>query len=285
MNFRTDLAIERHEVSQHPNDGIKVEQDSIEDVKITRIIVLNENGEKQLQKPKGSYITIETPPFSNESVINPNHMNAIKDEISKLIPKEGPVLICGIGNTEITPDALGPKVASLILATRHISQELSKSIGLGTLRPVSVVTPGVLGQTGIETGEILLGIIDKIKPTAIIAIDALASRRLSRLGCTVQIADTGIIPGSGVGNARTEISKRTLGIPVIAVGVPTVVDAQTLVNDLTDSDNTVKNADLMIVTPKEIDLLIERAARLIAQSINCCLQPHIDPDDMALLVG
>ncbi len=283
MNFRTDLAIERREVVQHPDDGLSVDELDVGDVKITRIRVLNADGEREMQKPIGNYITIETPPFIREAVIDPNHLSAVKSEIARLLPEKGTVLVCGIGNTDITPDALGPKTASLILATRHISGEIARSAGLGELRPVAVVAPGVLGQTGMETGEMLTGIIERIKPSAVIAVDALASRRLQRLGCTIQIADTGVTPGSGVGNARLELSRKTLGIPVIAVGVPTVVDAQTMVRDLTGAD-CEKQASRMVVTPKEIDLLIERASRLIAHGINCALQPHIDPDELLLLV-
>ncbi|MBQ2677252.1 MAG: GPR endopeptidase [Clostridia bacterium] len=286
MNFRTDLAIERHQVCPHKNDGLKFTELSCGDAKITRIQVIDENGEKQMQKPIGNYITVETPRFFNYSDTDSDHLKALKNELNNLLPKNGTVLVCGIGNTEITPDALGPKAAARILATRHITGEIAKSAGLGDLRAVAVVAPGVLGQTGMELSEILIGIIDKIKPAAVIAIDALASRRLGRLGCTVQLSDTGITPGSGVGNARAELSSRTLGVPVISVGVPTVVDAQTLVRDITENQSAdiKNNAQMMMVTPREIDMLIDRAAQLIAHAINCTLQPHIDPEDLLMLV-
>lgn len=283
MNFRSDLCIEHHEAAKKPNDGIKVEEFQNGDIKITRINVFNEKGKKELGRPCGNYITVQTSPLSG-SVGDEEAREVISEELKLMLPKSGSVLICGIGNTAITPDALGPKVADGILATRHISKELCEKTGLGELRSVSVISPGVLGQTGIEVGEMLYSVIDRISPSCVIAIDALASRRLSRLGCTVQLSDTGIVPGSGVGNARSELSKRTLGIPVISVGVPTVVDAGTLVYDLTGKQ-CVDSAALMMITPKEVDLLISRAAKLISHAINCTLQPHISPEDMLMITA
>ena len=195
---------------------------TVGDAKVTRIKVTNRAGEKALGKPVGSYITIEVPRLTDDAALDDDFLSCVKNELSRLLPGDGPVFVCGVGNTEITPDALGPHTAAGVLATRHISGELARSVGLGDLRPVSVLSPGVLGQTGIETGEILLGIVEKVKPGAVIVIDALASRKLSRLGCTVQMSDTGISPGAGVGNARKEISRDTLGVSVISVGVPIV---------------------------------------------------------------
>ena len=199
----------------------------------------------------------------------------------------------GLGNDNITPDALGPRTIDKIRATRHISAELAKSVGLEGLRMVSALAPGVLGQTGIETGEIIMGVSKSVKPSAVITVDALASRRLSRLGCTVQIADTGVTPGSGVGNARAQINEQTLGVPVIAVGVPTVVDAATLANDLLGDNEEDKDlfskldgqgAD-MIVTPREIDLMIDRAAKLLALAINSALQPTLTVEDIMAMTS
>lgn len=218
-----------------------------------------------------------------------DQITAIKNELFSLVPQDGVVLVVGLGNTNITPDALGPKTASRVLATRHITQEIARSVGLEGLRGVAVLSPGVLGQTGIETSEIIMGTIQRVNPSAVIVIDALASRRLSRLGCTVQMADTGISPGSGVGNVRTEISQDTLGVPVISVGVPTVVDATTLAYDLIgtqpqDTQLVEPRGAKMIVTPREIDILIDRAAQLLSHSINCALQPSIEPDILLSLV-
>lgn len=288
MNLRTDLALEQREISApEDTDGIECEEIKKDDIKITRIEITNENGEKRLNRRKGSYITVELPNLSRFADFTES-AKIIADELTSLLPKDGLILVAGLGNDQITPDALGPGCASLIFSTRHIGKELQKSIGFEHLRPVARVIPGVLGQNGIETVEILEGIIRRVSPAALITVDALASRRLSRLGCTVQICNTGISPGSGVGNARAEISLDTVGIPVISIGVPTVVDAFTLACDLIGEDATEKlekNGEKMMVTPREIDLLIEHASKLVAAAINSALQPHMDIDELMALVS
>ena len=232
MSIRTDLALEQKELNPDQTDGIESEETVLDDIKITRIRIKNENGERTLGKPIGTYVTVETPPLTDSGEMNETAINAVSNELIGFLPK-GLVLVAGLRNTAITPDAIGPKAAKGILATRHIEGEIARSIGLDDMRPVAVISPGVLGQTGIETGEIIAGIVRLIKPSAVIVIDALASRCLSRLGCTIQMSDTGICPGSGVGNKRAEISQKTIGVPVISVGIPTVVDAVTLAQDLT----------------------------------------------------
>lgn len=201
------------------------------------------------------------------------------------------MLVAGLGNTEITPDSLGPKTSSRILATRHITGEIARATGLDKLRPVAVMQTGVTGQTGIETGEYIMSVVKRIKPNAVVAIDALASRRLERLGCTLQISDTGISPGAGVGNHRTKINKETIGVPVIAIGVPTVVDVQTLANDLIGDEFDAQTREQisphgrqMVVIPREIDLLTERASRLIAFALNGALQNEFDLPDLVSLM-
>ena len=267
---------------------MECEELQVGNVKITRIKVLDKAGEQAVGKPTGTYITIEGDPFSNESPIDDSRRAAVSTELTRLLPKEGAILVAGLGNSDITPDALGPKTARGILATRHIDGELSQSLGLGTLRSVSAISPGVLGKTGIETAEIIFGIVSRIKPAAVIVVDALASRRLSRLGTTVQICDSGISPGSGVGNSRCEISAKTLGVPVIAVGVPTVVDAATLAEDILSGEgkqySPTADSKNMMVTPREIDTMIDRAAGVVSMAINCSLHPHISPEDLAALV-
>ncbi|NLB35722.1 MAG: GPR endopeptidase [Clostridiales bacterium] len=297
MNLRTDLALERREIIEETEpEGIKSETTEVDGAKITRIEVVNEKGEKALGKPIGKYITVEVPPFTRSAQLSDSRLDSVANELASLLPESGTILVVGLGNTDITPDALGPKSIELVLATRHISSELAKSAGLGDLRPVACFIPGVLGRTGVETGETILGVVKTVNPSAVITIDALAARRLSRLGCTVQMADTGVTPGSGVGNARAEICEKNLGVPVIAVGVPTVVDAATLAYDLVSKNNKrVNEEDMrerlepegsqMMITPREIDLVIERAARLIAMSINRALQPHISVEDMLSLVS
>ena len=302
MILRTDLAIELQEMLQGKQySGIETQEQSIDSAKITRTTITNEEGKRVLKKPKGRYVTVEVPPFSDDAELFDGRLTAISQELKLLLPSEGLILVAGLGNSTITPDALGPKAVSMILATRHIGGEFARSIGLEGLRPVATVIPGVLGQTGMETGEIISGVVKEIKPAAVIVIDALASRRLARLGCTVQMSDTGISPGSGVGNQRKEISLNTIGIPVISIGVPTVVDAVTLACDLVysgeknDDEENAKEEEVkksveprgakMIVTPREIDLLVERAARLIGMGINCALQTKIAPEDILALVS
>ena len=164
MNFRTDLAIERREISPHTDDGLKVEEHTVDNIKITAIEVLNEIGERAIKKPKGNYITIETPTsLDGGALVDKDLAKVVTDELNKIIPN-GSALVCGIGNRSITPDALGPDCISHILATRHIGEELAKSIGFDNLRSVTAISPGVLGQTGIETGEIIRAVIDKTKP-------------------------------------------------------------------------------------------------------------------------
>ncbi len=294
MNFRTDLAIEcKEEYGESEIEGVKYTEKYNETSKTTIIEVLNKKGELAIGKPVGNYITVEVPNFSSDGEILDDRLTAIKEELARLIPNDGVILVVGLGNDNITPDALGPRTIDKIIATRHISAELAKSVGLEGLRMVSALAPGVLGQTGIETGEIIMGVSKSVKPSAVITVDALASRRLSRLGCTVQIADTGVTPGSGVGNARAQINEQTLGVPVIAVGVPTVVDAATLANDLLGDNEEDKDlfskldgqgAD-MIVTPREIDLMIDRAAKLLALAINSALQPTLTVEDIMAMTS
>ncbi len=290
MDFRTDLALEKSETfGENMPRGVTCEVTKSRDATVTRIEVTDEEGEKAIGKPKGIYVTVEVPPFKRNSEIREDTVELIASELSLLLPKEGTVLVAGLGNDGITPDALGPKFSEKIFATRHIEKEFAKNLGLGELRPVANLVPGVLGNTGMETGETLSGAVKKISPVAVITVDALAARRLSRLGCTVQISNAGVVPGSGVGNARAEISERSLGVPVIAVGVPTVVDAVTLVSDLSGEgevgDRVMREGADMMITPREIDLLIDRAARLLSVSVNKALQPHLTVEEITMLVS
>lgn len=289
MNFRTDLAIERREMIDGDIDSIHFEEEKKDKAKITRIEITDDLSSKKIGKPKGKYITVEVPRFSSDGEVLDERLDVIGKEIKSMLPREGTVLVVGLGNISITPDALGPKSAGYILATRHISRELAKSIGFPDMRSVASISPGVLGQTGIETGEIIRGVVDRIKPACVITVDALASRELSRLGCTVQMSDTGISPGSGVGNARKRLDYSTLGVKVVSIGVPTVVDGATLAHDLIDKDkpysySVLPQSESMMVTPKEIDLLIERASKLVAMAINTALQENMTADEILSLV-
>ena len=227
---------------------------------------------------------MEVPPLSDNAASLEETARLIGEELAALLPEKGTVLVAGLGNEAITPDALGPRAAGMVLATRHIQGEYARSAGLDDLRPTAVLAPGVLGQTGVESGEIVKGLCGVVSPAAVVAVDALASRSLARLGCTVQLCDTGIAPGSGVGNSRKELTETLLGVPVVAVGVPTVVDAATLARDLTGGEESevavAPRGAQMMVTPREIDLLIGRASRLVAMAINAALQPAYSPADL-----
>lgn len=296
MNFRTDLALERREyIDKKTVDGVLSAKEEYDGVRVTRIEIINENGEKLLEKPKGKYITLEMAPFTGYTCCCGGQVQVLSEEIKRLLPKYGTVLVAGLGNEKITPDALGPRAADYILASRHINGELAKKIGLEGLRSVAAVVPGVLGKTGIETAEILEGTVKKIKPSAVIAVDSLASRKLERLGATVQLADSGISPGSGIGNRRNAIDSSSLGVPVIAIGVPTVVDAATMTMDILESHDSLRDEfkkhiasssqGRMMVTPKEIDLVIERAAKFVAMGINLALQPQLKAEEILEIVG
>lgn len=278
MQIRTDLALEQQELCKNSPNGIESTVVQKNGVTIDKIVVKTAGGAATLGKPIGTYITLQLAPFSRD-MPTPLQVQAVAKELQCFLPSGGTVLVAGLGNTNITPDALGPKTAGNVFATRHIGRELAKAAGLSDARPVAVIAPGVLGQTGIETAEIVKSIVKKIKPSAVIAVDALASRRMERLGCTVQIADSGIEPGAGVGNARNELSQKTLGIPVIAVGVPTVVDASTLIYDLIGKDDLAEpEGRKMIVTPREIDLIITRASKFLGNCLNAALQPNLTPE-------
>lgn len=291
MQLRTDLAVEAREIAGENVSGVEFKSYKENNLSISKLKVKNQKAKLSLGKEIGTYITIELPSLTDNFSETDKRLITIGDEIRRLLPVNGLVLVVGLGNTEITPDSLGPKASSRILATRHISGEIARATGLDRLRPVAVIQSGVTGQTGIETGEYIMSIVKRIKPTAVVAIDALASRRLERLGCTLQISDTGISPGAGVGNHRTKINQETIGVPVIAIGVPTVVDIQTLASDLLDNEYTKQTQKLirpnnreMIVIPREIDLLTERASRLIGFALNGALQNEFDLADLVSLM-
>ena len=306
-NFRTDLALERRDLYNKAHniekdiDGIVTEEEKVNDsIIISRVNVTNEKGEEAIGKPQGSYITID---IKNLKVANEQEIQeaseAVTKELKKLLEKhiglQDPILVVGLGNIYVTPDALGPKVINEIDITRHLLEYMPEVLDQNT-REVSAVSPGVLGTTGIETVEILKGIVDNIKPKLVIVIDALASRSIERISSSIQLADTGIVPGAGVGNARKELTEKTLGIPVLAMGIPTVVEAATIaadsltlliqkvqeqaqsndfLNQLQEEDKYELIKEVLapeeynfIVTPKEIDGLIEKMKDVVARGIN-----------------
>ncbi len=284
MNIRTDLALERREMhGEGELEGVKMTVKETDECKSTLIEILSEEGEKALNKPKGKYFTLEADSFPDGDILSDGRLSLLKEALDSLITKEGTVLIAGLGNSDITPDGIGPLAVGHIFATRHIPEETEKALSLPELRSVCCVSPGVTGKTGIETGEIISGIKEKIKPSLIIVIDALVSRSISRLGRTIQLSNTGIAPGSGVGNRRMSINEETMGIPVISVGIPTVVDAATLAFDLTGKITEDKTYGDMMVTPKDTDILVSSGAKLIALAINSVLQKNLSEDEIISL--
>lgn len=282
MSIRTDLAAESDALcSDSLPNGVTREVTQQDGVCVTKIHITSQEGAKAIGRPCGNYITLET-----ERLLSPQNLSQeselLKEELSHLIPENGSVLVIGLGNEEITPDAIGPLAADEILATRHFKGELADSLGLSSLRPVSVLAPGVLGQTGLEASEVIVALKEKINPDAVIAIDALAARSINRLGNTIQICDTGISPGSGVQNHRRELSFRTLGVPVIAIGIPTVIDMSTLLEDFC-SGAIVPPDRPMMVTPRDIDRVAAKSARLIATGLNLALQSKLSAEDLIAL--
>lgn len=306
-NFRTDLALERRDLYNKANniendiDGIEAEEEKVNDnIVISRVRVTNENGEAAIGKKKGNYITIDVRNLKiagEEEIQKTSEVvtNELKKLIENHITKQDAILVVGLGNIYVTPDSLGPKVINEVDITRHLLEYMPEVLDKST-REVSAISPGVLGTTGIETMEILKGIIDNVKPKLVIIIDALASRNIERISSSVQIADTGIVPGAGVGNARKELTEATLGVPVIAMGIPTVVEAATIaadsltlfikkvqdngnsndfLNKLQEEDKYKIIKEILapeeynfIVTPKEIDSLIEKMKDIVARGIN-----------------
>ncbi len=278
MEIRTDLALESFSADSLPeNVHIYTRGEAFD---ITEIIIDDDSCLDTIGKGRGRYITLEGSSLSRFSDDYQLMAQELSQELAALLP-EGEVLVVGLGNNDITPDAIGPQTAAKVLATRHLRGELDSGEEnfLTSLRPVSAFAGGVMGQTGIETAEIVRAISAELRPAAIIAIDALACTDISRLGTTIQLTDTGISPGSGVSNRRQELSEKLFHIPVIAVGVPTVVDMHTIVRSLTGKSI---NGELpnMMVTPRDIDRLTERASQLLAFGINLALQPTLSFEDV-----
>ena len=291
MQLRTDLAVEAREIAGENTGGVDYQVYRENGLEISRLTVRTERACQALGKAPGTYITVSLPSMTERFSDTDGRLKTIGTEIRRLLPVNGLLLVAGLGNVEITPDSLGPQTAAKVLATRHMTGEIARAAGLDKLRPVAVVRTGVTGQTGIETGELILSVVRRIRPTAVIVVDALASRRIERLGCTLQISDTGISPGAGVGNHRTGINHETVGVPVISVGVPTVVDLRTIACDLLGNElkheaaeKLVPEGRSMLVIPGEIDLLIERASRLIALSLNAAMQDKFELEELVELM-
>lgn len=294
LQVRTDLALEAKETVQKPDEeirGVRVEEekDGEKEIYITRVMIETKNGAKIMGKPMGTYITLEAP-----NMVTPDEdyhreiSEKVAGQIRELLPDEKEelsVLVVGLGNRDVTADALGPNVADQLHITRHVVREFGKAAyNKNKVHMISAIVPGVMAKTGMETCEIIKGVVEQTAPDVIIAIDALAARSTKRLNRTIQITDTGVQPGSGVGNHRHALTEESLGVPVIGIGIPTVVDAGTIVGDAVEqveremlfcSDiHSLKMAELqnMYVTTKDIDDVVNRLSYTISEAINIALE-------------
>lgn len=294
MAFRTDLAVEAIENHKTAAARPHVRQSdrTLEGFAVHEVRILSEDAAREIGKPQGRYLTLEMDALiRREEDAFPRACKALSTLLRELLPhpNDGPVLIAGLGNRMITPDAIGPQTADHVIATRHLVAQ-SPAI-FADWRPVSALAPGVLGQTGVETGEVICGVLDRVRPAAVIAVDALAAGRLSRLLRTVQLADTGITPGAGVGNARTALNKETLGVPVIAVGVPTVVDGATLAHEISsqlgqpDCEALDDLSQPVMITTRDIDREVADISRMIGYAVNMALHPHLSVADIDLYLS
>ena len=286
--IRTDLALEAHELAGSA-PGVESEETLREGWPLTTVRVTTAQGAKAIGKPEGVYHTLDLAALAKrEEKAFPRAVEALRSILAPLLPEKGaPVLVVGLGNRAITPDAIGPRAADRTLVTRHLVTLAPSQFG--SFRPVAALAAGVLGNTGMESAELVRAVADKVKPAAVIAIDALAARKVERLCATVQVCDTGISPGSGVGNHRFALDRESLGIPVLAVGVPTVVDGATLCLDLLEEagspvdPQTIPGAALM-VTPRDIDQRVEDMAKVIAYGVTLALQPELTLTDLEALL-
>ena len=291
MSRRTDLALEAKELWQEQAGittklpGVVAKERKRSGITVTTVEILNEEGVHTLGKPEGTYVTME---IGDSLLRDPagfeRAASQLGKEIHKMLPKEGSVLVAGLGNAAVTPDAIGPRTLNHLLVTRHLQTQFP------SLRSVSAIAPGVLGTTGLESAEVVRGIVERSGAACVVAVDALASRSLDRVCTTVQLADTGITPGSGVGNARLAFDRQTLGVPVLALGVPTVVEAATLVADvLQENQKSEEYAETidraLVVTPKDIDIRVERIARLLGYGLSLGFHRGLQVEDIACFVG
>lgn len=292
---RTDLAVEAQELWRESAgettklSGVEAREGEREGVPVTTVRVLDQEGERALGKPRGTYVTLTLEGVANRAEgIFGRAVRAVAGELASLLEQaapEGLVLVAGLGNRAITPDAIGPKVHEHILVTRHLVEQMPEHFG--HLRPVASLAAEVLGNTGVESGEVVGAVCQKLRPACVIAVDALASRSLERLCRTVQLADTGIAPGSGAGNHRMALDRDSLGVPVLAVGVPTVVEGATLAADLLGADELpdLDPGRSLLVTPKDIDSQVADLSKIVGYGISLALQPGMTVEDLDLLLS
>lgn len=291
LTVRTDLAVEAHALWRESAGettrlkGVAAREEQVEGMAVTRVEILDQEGARALGKPEGTYLTLDISPlWRREEEAFPRAVRAVAALLGPLLPEEGPVLAAGLGNQAMTPDALGPRSLDHLLVTRHLGEVLPQ------LRPVAGLGAGVLGTTGMEVAEWVRGAAEQVRPAAVIVVDALAARDLERLCATVQIADTGLVPGSGVGNHRMALNRETLGVPVISVGVPTVVDAETIARDLLGEAGAVPKAlngrgRRFFVTPESIDQKIRDLSKVLGYGINLALQESLALEDLEALLA
>lgn len=284
FQVRTDLALEAREgIGEAEGEirGVSVEEsyDKEHEIRVTRVVIETKNGAKAMGKPMGVYITLEAPGMIEpEEDYHQEISAALAQQLKSIIPnadKEQSILVVGLGNRDVTADALGPHVADNLFVTRHVVKEYGKAAyNKSQMHMVSSIVPGVMAKTGMESAEIIRGVVEQTKPDVVIVVDALAARSTKRLNRTVQITNTGIHPGSGVGNHRNALTKESLEVPVIAIGVPTVVDAATIVNDATSGKAPGNLAELnnMYVTSKDVDYQIKQISHIICDAINDALE-------------
>lgn len=283
MEIRTDLALEAGAVGNIR--GVCRETVSRDGFTVHRMMIGTADAAKRLGKPVGKYITLREIPDNFRDEKTKSFADIAAEEIASLLPEKGCILVAGVGNPDITADSLGPLCAGKVIATRHLRSSPTSARYFEELRSTAVIAPGVLGQTGIDILEMIRGIAPEISPGAVIAVDALAARDISHLGKTLQISDSGMIPGSGIGNRRMELSRKTLGIPVIGIGVPTVVDAATFSYDLTGRDISGSIGEGMTVTPGNIDVIVRDSSAIIGTAINLALHRSSDRDTIISLMS
>ena len=293
FDIRTDLALEAHELAsknkQHTVDGVIFREEYKEGYKLTRVEIISPEGEKATGKPMGKYLTLDVGKIWERGSEEFNDIClAVAELINELTINSSSILFVGLGNTDITADALGPKTVQNIIVTRHLKDEAPDVFNKMEFCDISAFAPGVLSQTGIETSEAVRSIADRIKPSAVIVVDALASADMSRLGTVIQISNTGISPGSGVCNRRMPLNEQALGVPVIAIGVPTVMDAVTLAYGITGTEQSserIHECENMFVTPKDCDKIISFMSRVIGYSINVAFHKKLGIDEVISILS
>ena len=296
LTVRTDLAVEAHALWRESAGettrlkGVAAREEQVEGMTVTRVEILDQEGARALGKPEGVYVTIELDGLlRREEGAFRRAVEAVAAELRPLLPEDGPALVMGLGSRTVTPDLIGPSAVDHLLVTRHLVEGIPEHFG--SLRPVAASAPGVLASTGMESSLIAQALAGELRPACVVAVDALASRSLDRLCRTVQLSDTGVIPGSGVGNHRRPLNRETLGVPVVTVGVPTVVDGATLALDLLEraghrgtDRGDLPGGEEFFVTPREVDQRVADLGKTLGYGVSLALNPSLSLDDLVMLL-